>query len=535
MERVDDFFGIPRWAWLPTVVGLLDLAVAAFGYYWDVTWHIEKGRDEQIFTLPHTMIIVGLLGVGACGLLAHRLYTKAGAPSGIRILRWTTAPGAALLVVCGGFAALGFPLDDVWHRLFGQDVTAWGPTHLLMISGAALSPLAFGMLLAQGRRHIEGEFSVGFKALAFGVGGAMLVGLSAYQAEFDFGVPQFQLLFHPLLIAIASGLVLVATRHLLGRWSALGVAINYIVIRGLVDIGLIIAGRGPARFPSYLFTAVVVEATAHLFAKRPFANAVATGIGIGTIGLFGESLILQLWNYHPWPLRMMLPAILLGSVAAIAASLLGRAIAAWMRPDVPTIGKAPVFAALAVLVIAMAIPLPRTVGAPIQTEMRLIPADAVAAASPEQVEQVQVFMTVEPADAVNDADWFEIMAWQGGDQVIAPLEATDGGYETATSVPIGGEWKTLVRMAKGSQVVATPIYLPADPEVGAHGFAPRPNMSATLELDSKLLLREAKGGPTWAIFAGYGTVISVAVIWIGLIFWGLIRLRSSSDRLLQTA
>ena len=25
---------------------------------------------------------------------------------------------------------LGFPLDDVWHRLFGQDVTLWSPTHV---------------------------------------------------------------------------------------------------------------------------------------------------------------------------------------------------------------------------------------------------------------------------------------------------------------------------------------------------------------------------------------------------------------------
>ena len=30
----------------------------------------------------------------------------------------------------------GFPLDDVWHRLFGQDVTLWGPTHLMLIGGA---------------------------------------------------------------------------------------------------------------------------------------------------------------------------------------------------------------------------------------------------------------------------------------------------------------------------------------------------------------------------------------------------------------
>ena len=26
---------------------------------------------------------------------------------------------------CGMYALIGFPLDDVWHRIFGQDVTLW--------------------------------------------------------------------------------------------------------------------------------------------------------------------------------------------------------------------------------------------------------------------------------------------------------------------------------------------------------------------------------------------------------------------------
>ena len=42
------------------------------------------------------------------------------------------------------FALAGFPLDDIWHRLFGQDVTLWGPTHLMLIGGASLATLAAG-------------------------------------------------------------------------------------------------------------------------------------------------------------------------------------------------------------------------------------------------------------------------------------------------------------------------------------------------------------------------------------------------------
>jgi hypothetical protein len=36
--------------------------------------------------------------------------------------------------------------------------------------------------------------------------------LSTFQAEFDFGVPQFRLVFQPFLIALAAGVALVAGR-----------------------------------------------------------------------------------------------------------------------------------------------------------------------------------------------------------------------------------------------------------------------------------------------------------------------------------
>ena len=51
------------------------------------------------------------------------------------------------------YALIGFPLDDVWHRLFGQDVTLWGPTHLMLIGGAGLSTAGIILL------HREAEFS----------------------------------------------------------------------------------------------------------------------------------------------------------------------------------------------------------------------------------------------------------------------------------------------------------------------------------------------------------------------------------------
>jgi hypothetical protein len=40
-----------------------------------------------------------------------------------------------------------------------------------------------------------------------GIVGGFLIGLSTFQAEFDFGVPQYAQVFHPFLIALAAGWV----------------------------------------------------------------------------------------------------------------------------------------------------------------------------------------------------------------------------------------------------------------------------------------------------------------------------------------
>ena len=57
-----------------------------------------------------------------------------------------------MMAACGAFALTGFPLDDIWHRLFGQDVTAWGPTHIQLIFGASLTTLGGWALLVEASR-----------------------------------------------------------------------------------------------------------------------------------------------------------------------------------------------------------------------------------------------------------------------------------------------------------------------------------------------------------------------------------------------
>src|SRR6476660_2442615 len=135
--------GLPAWSVLPVGITTASLLCAVFGYYWDVSWHIDRGRDPGAFANPaHWLIIIGLDGIAFAGVLALLLGDRE-TPTSVRLRPgWHVPVSGLMLAVCGVIALAGFPLDDLWHRLFGQDVTAWGPTHIQMIGGASLATLA---------------------------------------------------------------------------------------------------------------------------------------------------------------------------------------------------------------------------------------------------------------------------------------------------------------------------------------------------------------------------------------------------------
>src|SRR5687767_13792525 len=255
LQRLADFServsGMPGWVTLPSVVGTGSLLVALLGMYWDIALHINVGRDEGPLANPaHYLILVGLFGIFAAGCIAVGLPKgdEKPTPSAVRIMDgWYAPVGAILIALAGGYALIGFPLDDVWHRLFGQDVTLWGPTHLMLIGGAAMTLIGQAILIVEGRGEEvadeAGGRGVGDRIVAklaagrrfFAMGG-LLIGLSTFQAEFDFGVPQFQLVLEPIMLAFAAGIALVAARVWIGPGAALGAAVFFIVVRGAIAL-----------------------------------------------------------------------------------------------------------------------------------------------------------------------------------------------------------------------------------------------------------------------------------------------------------
>src|SRR6185436_18408611 len=110
-ERVS---GLPGWAALPTGIAGGTLYVALLGMYWDISLHIDQGRDAGPLANPaHYLILAGLFGIFAAGVLAITLPREGErpGPSPVRLIEgWYAPVGGLLMVACGGFALIGFPL-----------------------------------------------------------------------------------------------------------------------------------------------------------------------------------------------------------------------------------------------------------------------------------------------------------------------------------------------------------------------------------------------------------------------------------------
>src|SRR3954454_18787925 len=522
LDRAERTTGLPARHAVPALLAGTALQVAVLGMYWDVGYHVDHGRDDQVFTVPHLLIVVGLQLIAVSALL-HGVLRGAGGRGDvpIRALRLRLSPGGVVMLACGSVALIGFPLDAIWHALFGEDVTLWGPTHLLMIGGAGLSTLGLWMIVRQG-------FEVGrprkvARRVHARVTGALLIGLSTFQAEFDFGVPQFQLLFQPVLIALAAGCALVCARALLGPWGAFRALGMFLAIRAALALFVgLVAGYTTPHFPLYVAEAAIVDLAALAFARRPLAFALAAGLGIGTVGFAAEYGWSHVWMAHPWPGSMVGAALPLALLAGVAGAIVGARISQSLalegseRASLEAIPLAAVATAGAAVLVALAIPLPRTGGD--GTRAAIVP----RAAGPGAVD---LAVTLDPPRANRGAEWFEVLSWQGRTpgrtrQIAHFRPAGPGRFVADRPVPVGGNWKSMVRLAKGSHLMGMPVYLPPSPQASRAGV-PVGARSGVLTSDTFLLQREATGGPGWLEAVAYAVLAAVVGVWLALVAWAL--------------
>ena len=521
--------GVPDRVALPTVLTTAALLTALLGMLWDIALHIGVGRDEGPLANPaHYLILFGLFGIFAAGVLACAMPLEGTpGPAAVRFVRgWYVPVGGIVLTASGAYALLGFPLDDVWHRLFGQDVTLWGPTHLMLMTGAGLSLVGLLVLEQEGHGGLstdDGDRKVGsrtrFLRQSAAMGG-LLIGLSVFQGEYDFDVPQFRLVLEPLMIAGAAGLALVAARLFVGRGGALAATVFFLVVRG--SIALVV---GPAfgeilpTFPLYLGSAVVVELLALLLpvARRPVLFGVVAGIAVGTVGHATEAAWTQVVQTLSWGGDVLVEGTLMALAGGMSGGVLGALLAGGLcrRLPHPAVARGLLAGSLVVLAAAVANGLVATV----PDDARATIGVQAVSANPRTAD---LTVRLDPADLVEDPSWVQVTAWQGGGLVVTPLERTGPGeYRTTEPVPLHGSWKTLLRIHDGRMLTAVPVHLPADEAIPADEVPAEDGATRAAVPEIEVLQREltGSGGGLWLV--ANLVVLACTLALIGVLGWGV--------------
>jgi hypothetical protein len=546
--------GLPGWAALPSAVMGISLLIAALGMYWDISLHIDNGRDDGPLANPaHYLILVGLYGSLLAGALSMALAGRERpCPTAVHLGGdWWAPVGGLMIAACGAFALTGFPLDDLWHRIFGQDVTLWGPTHLMLIGGGSLATLGGMVLMSEAITTVgrdpereRGRPFVFHLRRGLLVGG-FLVALSTFQGEFDFGVPQFRLVLHPILIMLAAGVGLVAARIYLGRGGALLAVLGFVLIRGFIAIMVGgVWGQTTPTFPLYVVEALLVEAVfLRSGGRSPVATGALAGVLIGTVGLAAEWGWSHVWVHIPWTTALLPEALIAGLVTAVAGGAVGGFIggaltgagsapatafgagparpAGRLAARLTAVDKRAALLGAVVLAAVLAWNVPLSDTGPRSATVSLRDVE------PGPQRTVAATIRIEPPGAVGDnPEFLNVTAWQGRASVLDPLERTaPGEYRTTEPIPVHGGWKATLRLQQGSSLVAVPIFQPEDRAIPAPETPASARFTRDFRPDIAVLQRERKLDVAGALSAvAYLTVLATALALLALLAWSLLRI-----------
>ena len=364
---------------------LLAKAVAGIGVGWDIRWHVVIGRDS-FWIEPHVMTYAGVAvaSVVCFGVLAIETWAaRRGQVSrdSLRIAGLVGSRGYHLAWWGIALTILAAPIDDLWHRLFGIDVTLWSPPHLLGLAGAQINSLAC-LLIAQE------VYAAGARMRHVAVGVSALLLLSGFQTAVDpslrtaylhggvrfFTYAMLGTLFFTFTLVLTSRLtrsrtvpVVIGIGGVVLQLTAIGVGdVGLAILQPQPDLGEALAdptspiavahaiarrnGTPPGRgymvrvfpiLPALLLTLVDAR-------RRPFTAGIAFGIGLHAVNAVMFLRSPAFTHVHPDPLDAVLALGLtvaagaLSTAAALAfeARLSGSAVDPRLSAAVPVTRRA---------------------------------------------------------------------------------------------------------------------------------------------------------------------------------------------------
>ena len=302
--------------------GLIALFTALGAIYWDIAWHGTIGRDS-FWIPPHLVVYASvtvflLAALGGFALVWHRGGSLQAA------LASRTGMGFALAALGQTTQIAAAPLDDLWHRLYGLDVTIWSPPHLMIITGgiAGIYGMIAALQIAAPDRVVRPRWrrisaSEGLVLLLFGA--ALVLALVALN-EMEFHLDQRDVLGYPLLAGTLSTVSLMGAARVVNRpGAATAVALVYMVFRGLVLLIFWAMGVTAEHMTPPVFALAPALAIELALWRTEGQGVVIAALLSGPALLFGEWGYRAIFGAPAWqPLEVVTSLAVITIVVALA-------------------------------------------------------------------------------------------------------------------------------------------------------------------------------------------------------------------------
>jgi hypothetical protein len=229
--------------------------ITVWGTSWDIRWHLLIGRDS-FWIPPHLMTYSGvtlivLVSFGVLAWTTSQALRGVVAPGTLHQFGITGTRGYHLAAYSITLTVLAAPIDDLWHRTFGLDVTLWSPPHLLGLVGGILNAAACWLIAcevypARSRARLVALVLAGalvYEGISLGLQPAIRI-------AYVYG----GLLFftYPLLASLLAPLALVVTAHLSRLRAAPVLVVVTVFVIGLAGAGVSRAGFSWVQPESFL-------------------------------------------------------------------------------------------------------------------------------------------------------------------------------------------------------------------------------------------------------------------------------------------
>ena len=231
-----------------------------------------------------------------------------------------------LLVAVGAMLVLFFaPADDLWHRLYGADITLWGPMHLVGLLG--FTTATFGGLVSSWLEYIlTSSRKFLWTTLFFA---AILLGWSMlFLAEYEYNVPAFPIFWHVLLLTALPTFTLILISKLGPvSYSATLTTLVFTLIRfGLAGWLMVTKGQNLAGDSRPIIPFVILSGLLTDFLVRRNTPLWLTGVCVGGIS-FLSNLPLALWQNLSWHSQALWVGIPFGLLLSMLLAYLGVTVA----------------------------------------------------------------------------------------------------------------------------------------------------------------------------------------------------------------